>query len=145
LKPWEHEAKQTDKLATPAPHKPEKTVVPAAPKEPATPAQRELEKTAASATPKEPETTANELVHAELDSAKEATVLERLEQQRRSTPLDLQALLAHPDPLPMLGELLYQLIECHNVELPGKITGMGCAQRDAEWGWHGSVNGSKQE
>ncbi|KOO53306.1 hypothetical protein Ctob_016588, partial [Chrysochromulina tobinii] len=124
LKPWEHEAKQTDKLATPAPHKPEKTVVPAAPKEPATPAQRELEKTAASATPKEPETTANELVHAELDSAKEATVLERLEQQRRSTPLDLQALLAHPDPLPMLGELLYQLIECHNVELPGKITGM---------------------
>jgi hypothetical protein len=59
-----------------------------------------------------------------LAAATEAAVLERLEQQRRSTPLDLHALLAHPDPLSVLGERLYQLIECHDVALPGKITGM---------------------
>lgn len=59
-----------------------------------------------------------------LTAATEAAVLERLEQQRRSTPLDLHALLAHPDPLSVLGERLYQLIECHEVALPGKITGM---------------------
>ena len=57
-------------------------------------------------------------------AATEAAVLERLEQQRRSTPLDLHALLAHPDPLSVLGERLYQLIECHEAALPGKITGM---------------------
>jgi hypothetical protein len=50
--------------------------------------------------------------------------LKLLEQQRHSMPLDLHALLAHPDPLPMLGERLYKLIECHNVTVPGKITGM---------------------
>ena len=144
LKPWEHKTKQIDKLTTSAPHEPEGTVVSAAPKEPATPAPRELEKTAGSAAPKEPATlaprelektavsaapkepkaTMSDTAHSELDPATEVAVLERLEQQRRSSPLDLQALLAHPDPLPMLGELLYQLIECHNVELPGKITGM---------------------
>ena len=59
-----------------------------------------------------------------LAAATEAAVLERLEQQRRSTPLDLHALLAHPDPLSVLGERLYQLIECHEAALPGKITGM---------------------
>ncbi|KOO30780.1 hypothetical protein Ctob_016388, partial [Chrysochromulina tobinii] len=69
-------------------------------------------------------------MHKELDytvrfaAQMEAAVLERLEQQRRSTPPDLHALLAHPDPFSVLGERLYQLIECHDVALPGKITGM---------------------
>jgi len=124
LKPWEHEVKQADKLMTPASHGPEKTSVSATPKEPATLTPRELEKTAVSAVPKEPETTTSETVHAEVDPATEAAVLKLLEQQRHSMPLDLHTLLAHPDPLPMLGERLYKLIECHNVTMPGKITGM---------------------